>query len=150
MTVLFAFLHHLFAFTLVAALVAELVLLREEITAQRAKRLAVFDAVYGGSAGVLLIVGLVRVGYLEKGAGYYFHSIPFLVKFGTFIVLALISIYPTVKFIQWRRAYKSGAVPVTDAAAKRPIQMVIHLEALGVVVILLCAALMARGIGFFG
>jgi putative membrane protein len=59
-----------------------------------------------------------------------------------FIAVALLSIYPTVKFLKWRQGVDAAAVP--------KIRRILHLELAGVVIILLCAALMARGIGFFG
>ena len=55
MTVLFAFLHHLAAFTLVAAIAIEFVLLRGELTLWTARRLQVTDAMLGGAATVLLV-----------------------------------------------------------------------------------------------
>jgi putative membrane protein len=66
MIVLFAFLHHLAAFTLVAAVALEFVLLRGELTLWSARRLQVADMILGLAAGVLLIVGLVRVVWLER------------------------------------------------------------------------------------
>jgi putative membrane protein len=77
-TIFLAFLHHLAAFALVAALTVELVLLNGELTLKSARRLQMIDAVYGASAGLLLLVGLLRVFYFEKGAAYYFHSAPFI------------------------------------------------------------------------
>ena len=68
MTSLFAFLHHLAAFTLFAALVVELILIREVLTVGTARKLQIADMVFGISAGVLVIVGLLRVFYFEKGA----------------------------------------------------------------------------------
>ena len=53
MTSLFAFLHHIAAFTLFAALVVELILIREVLTVGTARRLQVADMVFGISAGVL-------------------------------------------------------------------------------------------------
>jgi len=141
MPALFAFLHHLAAFTLVAALAIEFVLLRGE---PNLRRLAIVDAIFGASAGVLLVVGMLRVSYFEKGTAYYFHSIPFLLKLTLFIVVGLLSIYPTVQFIRWRKA--GSVAPGTLRLARR----IVHWELAGIVVIVLCAALMARGIGFFG
>ncbi len=54
--------------------------------------------------------------------------------------MALLSIYPTVKFLSWRKK-------APDAASVPAIRRILHLELIGVVLILLCAALMARGIG---
>ena len=61
MSTLFAFLHHLCAFTLVAALAIEFVLIRGELTLVSARRLLMTDMVYGITAGALLVIGLLRV-----------------------------------------------------------------------------------------
>jgi putative membrane protein len=74
MAAIFAFLHHLAAFTLFAAVVVELISIRGELTLGDARRLQVADMVLGISAGVLLIVGLIRVFHYEKGSAYYFHN----------------------------------------------------------------------------
>jgi len=145
MSTLFAFLHHVAAFTLVSALAVEFVLIRQEFTLGSARRLPITDAVLGVSAGFLLIVGLLRVFYFEKGSLYYFSSHAFLTKFAVFIVVALLSIVPTVEFLSWRKALKAGQVPVVDAKKMRLVRSLIDGELLGIVVILFCAAIMARG-----
>ena len=61
MIVLFAFLHHLAAFTLVAAIALEFVLLRGELTIWNARRLQVADMVLGIAATILLLLGFARV-----------------------------------------------------------------------------------------
>jgi putative membrane protein len=145
MSTLFAFLHHLCAFTLVAAVAIEFTLLRQELTVASARRLQVTDAVLGVAAGALLIIGLLRVFYFEKGASYYFHSHAFLTKFALFIIIGLLSIGPTLEFLSWRGAIKAGQVPVVNAGKLRRVRAVIHAELAAIVVILLCAAIMARG-----
>jgi len=145
MSTLFAFLHHLCAFTLVAAVAIEFMLVRQELTVASARRLQVTDAVLGVAAGALLIIGLLRVFYFEKGASYYFHSHAFLTKFALFIIIGLLSIVPTREFLSWRGAIKAGQVPAVDAGRLRRVSAVIHIELAAIVVILLCAAIMARG-----
>lgn len=142
MTAFMAFLHHVAAFALVAALVVELVLIRGELTPTTARRVARADAIFGVSSLVLLVVGLLRVFYFEKGAAYYFHSGTFIAKLGLFILVGLLSIYPTMKFIAWRKGLDASSLPA--------IRRVIHLELIAVVFILLFAALMADGIGYWG
>jgi putative membrane protein len=135
-----AFLHHVAAFAVVAAIAIEFVLIRDELNARTVRRLAAADAVLGVSATVLLVVGLLRVFYFEKGAAYYFSNSAFIVKLSLFVAIALMSIYPTVKFLGWRKkAPDPAAVPV--------IRRILHLELIGVAGILLAAALMAKGIG---
>jgi putative membrane protein len=147
---LFAFVHHLAAFAIVAALVLELVLLRGPLTVWSAKRIMAADAVYGASAGVLLAVGLVRVFFFEKGFGYYINSIPFLVKFGLFVAIGIASIYPTLRFLSWRGALKQGRAPEISEADQRRLRKIVHFELFAVVLVILCAALMARGVGILG
>ena len=147
MAALFAFLHHLAAFTLVAALAIEFVLLRDVLTNKAARKIIAADTVYGISAGVLLVVGLSRVFHFEKGATYYFHTWTFIAKLTLFILIGLASIVPTLEFLSWRRAVKQGQTPVVDADRLRRLRSIIHLELAGVVLILLMAALMAKGIG---
>jgi len=149
MTTFFAFLHHLFAFTLVSALAVEFILIgqarSEALSLSIARRLAVADAVLGVSATLLLVVGLLRVFYFEKGAAYYFHNHAFLTKLSLFILVAIMSLVPTFEFLSWRRALSEGRTPVINMRKMRTVRMIIHAELAAVVVILLCAAIMARG-----
>jgi putative membrane protein len=145
LTVLFAFLHHVAAFTLVAAVAIEFVLLRGELTLWAARRLQATDAILGIAATVLLMVGLSRVFWFEKGAAYYFHSLAFLTKFALFIIVALLSIVPTLEFLSWRQATKAGQVPAVAASKLRRVRMILHIELAAIVLILLCAAIMAKG-----
>lgn len=146
MPALFAFLHHIAAFTLFAALVIQLITLKGDLTLEKARRLQTADMILGMSATLLLVVGLVRVFYFEKGAYYYFHSHSFLTKFGLFLVLALLSIIPTREFLRWRSAVKSGQVPAVTEAKLKSVRSIVHYELVGVVLIILFAALMAKGI----
>jgi putative membrane protein len=145
---LLAFLHHLSAFVVFAALMVELVLIKAQLTTASARAVLRMDAVYGAAATVLLIVGFVRVFYTEKGAFYYFHSAAFIAKITLFAIVGLLSIYPTVQFMGWRRTLKAQQTPVLEEARRRTIRMVIHAELTLLAIIMLCAALMARGLGY--
>jgi putative membrane protein len=146
----FAFLHHVAAFALVAALVLEFVLIRDELTLAGARRLRAADAVFGLSAGVVLAVGLLRVFYFEKGVDYYLHSAPFHAKVSLFFLIAILSIYPTVVFLSWKRPLAQGQIPHVAPAKLRSIRALLHFELIAVILLILCAALMARGVGSFG
>jgi putative membrane protein len=145
-----AFLHHAAAFVIVGVLTAELVLLGGELTPTSARSILRMDVAYGIAAVVLLIVGFGRVLYTEKGPTYYLHSIPFLVKISLFLIVGLLSIYPTFQFLGWRGALRAGRAPALAAPVRRRLRMVVHIELTLLFVIMLCAALMARLIGFFG
>jgi putative membrane protein len=147
MSAFVAFLHHVAAFALAGALAIEFVLIRDELTLRSARRLLIADAVLGAAAGVVLAAGLLRVFYFEKGAAYYFHSVPFIAKFSLFVAIALLSIYPTVTFLSWRAGVKRLQAPVLEPGKLRRIRSLIHFELALLVVLILCAALMAKGIG---
>jgi putative membrane protein len=148
MSAFFAFLHHIAAFTVFATLVVELVLLKDELSVQRARKIQRADLAFGISAGVVLVIGLLRVFYFEKGASYYFHSIPFIAKLSLFALVGLVSIYPTMQFLSWGGALKQGRAPSVTPGTLRSLRMIIHAELTGIVIIILCAALMARGVGY--
>jgi putative membrane protein len=61
-------------------------------------------------------------------------------------VVGVISIYPTLAFLTWRRAAKSGQAPVVTPKHLRNLKMAINTELVGLVLIMLFAALMARGL----
>jgi putative membrane protein len=145
-----AFLHHAAAFLVFGTLLAELVLLRGEPTPSAARSVLRVDMLYGIAALIVLVAGLIRVFYTEKGAAYYFASGPFLVKLGLFIAVGMLSIYPTLKFLGWRSALKEGRAPELDDATRRKVRMLIHVELTLLVVIVLMAIMTARGIWYVG
>ena len=145
-----AFLHHIAAFAFVAALAIELVLIREELTLKSTRKLPLVDLAAGISAGVVLIVGAIRVMYFEKGADYYLHSAPFIAKISLFVIIALLSIYPTIEFLSWLKPVGQGQLPVVSEQKRRLLRAIIHAELGLVVLLILGAALMARGVGYFG
>ena len=150
MSAFFAFLHHIAAFALVAALAIELILVGDELTIERTRKLLRVDMFSGAAAGSLLAIGLIRVMWLEKGAAFYFHNAAFIAKLALFLLVALLSIYPTREFLGWRKALQRGQRPFVEPAKVRRIRTVLHIELIGVVLIILCAALMARGVLYLG
>lgn len=149
-TITLAFIHHAAAFLVVAALMTELVLLRNDLTVASARSVLRMDAVYGIAAIVLVIAGLLRVFYTEKGAAYYFASGSFLTKLTLFIIVGLISIYPTMKFMGWRKALREQRLPPFDVGTRRKVRMTIHVELTLLFIIMLMAVMMARGIWYLG
>jgi putative membrane protein len=149
-TITAAFIHHAAAFLVVAALMVELVVLKSELTPTSARSVLRMDAVYGIAALVLLVAGFTRVFYTEKGSAYYFDSGAFLLKLALFIVVGLLSVYPTIKFMGWRKALREGRVPELDANTRRRVRMLIHIELTLLFVIMLMAIMMARGVWYLG
>jgi len=147
LSALIAFVHHLGAFTLVSAIAAEFLLTRGEISLLNARRLLTVDLILGVAAATVLTAGVLRVLFFEKGLDYYLHNHAFLAKMALFMAVGLLSIKPTRQFLSWRTAIARGETPAIDADSTRTIRRIIHFELAGAVLILLCAALMAKGLG---
>lgn len=143
----FSFLHFVAVFGLVGALTVEWATLTESPTYREASLLQRCDRWYGISAGVVLVVGLLRVFYFEKGSAFYFANPFFHAKLGLFVIIGLLSIYPTIRFIKWRSQMTDGKAPAVPPAEYRVIRMVLRLELLLLLAMALCAAFMARGVG---
>ncbi len=142
-----AFLHHLAAFTLTGAIIYEHITFRKDLSLAEARRIQIMDILYGVSAGVLVIVGLLRVFFFEKGAAYYAQNWFFWTKMLGFVLVGLLSIYPTVRFISWRKLTTRNQVPEISDQELRRIKLILRLETLVLAIIIFSAAMMARGVG---
>lgn len=145
---LFAFFHHLCAFTLTACLVYEFISFRKDLSLAEARRIQRVDLAYGISAGLLLAFGLLRVFFFEKGANFYIQSPFFWVKMGAFVLVGVLSIDPTIRYIRWNKTLGENKPPVVSEGEYALTRRLLWLEVIGIAIILLAAPLMARGIGY--
>ena len=146
-TALMAFLHHLLAFALTACLVYEFIAYRKTMGLAEIQRIQRVDLVYGISAGLLLLIGLLRVFFFEKGVNFYVNNPFFWVKMIAFLMVGLLSIDPTIRYIRWNRTLRQNSVPEISEPEYKRTRLLLWLEVIGIAVILLAAPLMARGIG---
>jgi len=144
---LIAFAHFLAFFALSAALVLELALLTESLSVETARRIQRADLVLGIAAVLLLVFGFLRVIYFEKGSDYYFGNTFFLIKLALFVIAGVISLYPSAVFRRWNSELKQGIAPDLDSDMLSRLKKVIHWELVLIGGILICASLMAKGIG---
>ena len=140
---LMATLHHLSAFTLTACLVYEFIAFSKALTVEEARRIQRVDLWYGISAGLLVAVGLLRVFYFEKGAAFYAANLMFWVKMALFMIVGLLSIYPTIR---WNPTLAENRSPEIPDAEYKNIRLLLSLEIIGLVLILFAAPAMARAI----
>lgn len=142
-----SFLHFTFVFILVAAIGAEAFVLRLPLTAPVIKLLARLDLFYGLSAGGLVAAGLSRVYFGAGDEAYYFSNHAFWGKMAAFAVIGLISIWPTVKFIQWSSAVKKNEAFAPPPETVKRVRMLVTIEAHLLLIVVLFAVMMARGFG---
>jgi putative membrane protein len=136
--------HHLLVFSLFGIVFTEFFALRPGLSSDAVARLARVDLMYGILAGLIILIGFSRAIFAAKGWHYYSHNGFFWAKIGTFAVIGLLSIPPTLAFLRWRR---TGTTP-NDQDIKR-VRFYLHLELALFVPLLAFAAAMARGYGEF-
>lgn len=142
--VLWAWLHYLSVFVLLSTLVAEHLLFRPNPDITTARRLGRIDATYGIAAGAVLLTGIARMAF-EKGFAFYLQHWAFYVLLALFALVGLLSIYPTVVFLRWRKPVREGLAPEVDAETARRVVVILRLELVLLFLMPLLAAWMARG-----
>ncbi len=146
-TALMAFLHHVFAFAVAACLGYEFVAFRKGMSIEELKRIQRVDLVYGISAGLLLVVGLLRVFVFEKGINFYADNPFFWVKMTAFALVGVMSIDPTIRFLRWNKSLNENKAPEINENEFRRTRRLLWLELAGLLIIPFAAPMMARGIG---
>ncbi len=141
---LLASFHHLLVFGLVAMLVAESALLRGTVDRTTLQRLAGIDRGYGLCAMLLIVAGVARVWFGIKGHDFYLHNPWFHAKLGAFVLVGLLSILPTVRFLRWRKALAVNPAYLPDAAEVAKLRGIVRFELVLVAAIFVLAAGMAR------
>lgn len=139
-----AVLHHLVAFGLVATVMTEAVVIRWGVSGARLDRLARLDASYGASAALLVVIGVIRVIFGAKGYEYYLQNPWFWAKMASFLAVGLMSIAPTMRILNWRRTARGTADYEPPAAEVKGVMNWLRLESLGLVLVIIFAATMAR------
>lgn len=142
--ILVRYIHILAIMVLFSTLVAEHLLLAPEIPRRTLRRVAALDGLYGGSALIILTAGLTLWFGVGKPAAYYNANWIFHLKVGLFVLVGLVSIYPTVFFMRARKR-RDEIVAIPKALIR-----VIRLELALVALLPLLAILMARGYGAVG
>jgi putative membrane protein len=138
--------HHLLVFTLFGILACELVIVRQSMTGDDLKRIATIDLWYGIVALLIVIVGFSRAIFAAKGWAYYSVNSFFWAKIGVFVLIGVLSILPTVKYLNWRKTFRnSGSGP--DAASITVVRRILWLEVVLFAFLPAFAAAMARGYG---
>ncbi len=139
-----AWIHYVAVMLLIAALLGEHLQLKPELTAAEARTLQRLDNIYGGAAALVLVTGIMRM-YLEKGTTYYLHNGAFHALLGVFVVVALLSIYPTVVFLRWRAQTRAGRGQQLAGGQFKKLQMIMRLQMTLVLLAPFFATWMAHG-----
>lgn len=144
--IILRYVHFISIFAIVGSLVSEHLLLKNSLSRRELDRLSKIDGVYGLAALVLLGVGMTLwLGGYGKPTEFYSKNPVFHTKLTLFVLIGLLSIYPTVFFIRHRKGNPEELITVP-----KMIFWSLRLELLLLFTIPFLAGLMAKGIGYSG
>ncbi|WP_198972079.1 DUF2214 family protein [Xylophilus sp. ASV27] len=142
-----AYLHLLAIFTMVVFIASEAALCRAEwLNAKVVARLARVHLIYGIAALLVLATGLARIVWGVRGPVFYGTNWLLHAKVGMFVVVALISIKPTLTFRRWARAQRAGGA-LPDQSEVKATRRLVMAQAHLIALIPLAAVFLARGFG---
>src|SRR5262249_16006186 len=79
--------------------------------AAKARQLTRIDIAYFVSALAALATGVIRLFFYAKGIAFYLPNPAFQAKLALYVLVAVLSIRPTMRFVRWSRALDQGAGP---------------------------------------
>ena len=85
-------------------------------------------------------------GGYEKGTDYYLHQPLFHLKMTLFVIILLLEVVPMITLIKWRIALGKGAS--IDQGRARLFARISHVEGLLLMLMVIAATGMARGVTF--
>ncbi|WP_424961753.1 DUF2214 family protein [Ekhidna sp.] len=140
------YIHLLFIITIFCSLVAELIIIQNNISWKSLKKLSAIDGIYGLSALMVVGTGLLNWMVFGKGGTYYTGNTLFLIKISLFIVVGLLSIYPTVMIARAKKQNKKDPPQVIMLPNAAKMKRYVLVEIIIMACIPLLAELMANGI----
>lgn len=145
--VLTVYLHYAAMILIAVFLVIEAMNCVPGLAREQIRLLARVDLLYLAAAVVALATGVARVVWFGKGPAFYMQNPVFYIKLALFVAVGLISIPPTMQYLRWMRALKSGAAHVAPDYEAVRARRYVFAELLLFALIPLMAVMMARGIG---
>jgi len=139
-----AVIHFFTIFILVSALATQFGLLSIELTPDILRILRRADLAYGLSAAAALATGAMRI-ETAKGWHYYLHNEFFLAKATLFLLVAAVSVPPTVAYLRWGKRARDGST-IASSAERSRMRTFVFIELSILCVLVPCAVLMARGL----
>lgn len=139
--IIIRYLHFLGILLVVGGLVAEFFLLKKELTRQEVKKLSVIDSIYGIGSIVVVGAGFLMWFSVGKPADFYSYNWIFYTKVFLFLLVGILSIWPTVFFFRNRKG------PAATVIIPEYIIYLVRIELIIVALLPLLAVMMAMGIG---
>lgn len=137
-----SYLHLVLVFGMFSSVIVEATILKSEMTKNDIKILSIADLIFGITAGMTIIIGLLRMLHYGKGEDYYLNNPLFVFKLIVFSIIGMLSLYPTLAFRKARKM-KKNKIHINNY---KTIRLIILFEIILLLIIPLLAVLVANGI----
>tara|TARA_Y100000589_G_scaffold19812_1_gene16431 strand:- start:809 stop:1303 length:495 start_codon:yes stop_codon:yes gene_type:complete len=142
-----AYVHYLGIIICFGALTFERIFLKINLSKNEFISIIIADIIYGIAGLAILVTGILRVKYYGQGGEFYTNNPLFWIKVSLYIVVGLISLYPTTTYILWAIPLSKNKLPVISENLVNRFKLIVMTELIGFAIIPFFATLMSRGIG---
>ena len=142
------YVHLVFIIVVISCITIELITLKPTMSYKTVNWLSKVDGFYGFAAIIVVTTGILNWLQFGKGAAYYNNNSLFILKFSLFVLVGLLSIYPTVMILRLKKRNKHEQPEAIEMSGYATVRKVIILELIIMLFIPLLAELMANGIDF--
>ena len=142
-----AYFHYLGIILCFGALLYERIFLKENLNRKEVINMIVADVIYGIAGLAILITGILRVKYFGQGGEFYLNNPIFWFKVSVYVIVGLLSLYPTTTYILWAIPLSKNELPIISDNLVKRFKFIISTELACFAIIPFLATLMARGIG---
>ena len=142
-----AYIHYLGIILCFGALLYERIFLKENLNRKEVINMIVADVIYGIAGLAILITGILRVKYFGQGGEFYLNNPIFRFKVSVYVIVGLLSLYPTTTYILWAIPLSKNELPIISDNLVKRFKFIISTELACFAMIPFLATLMARGIG---
>jgi len=142
-----AYIHYLGIILCFGSLLFERIILKTNLSRRETIAMIIADSIYGIAGLAILITGILRVKYFGQGGVFYTSNPIFWIKVTLYILVGLLSLYPTITYILWAIPLSKNELPIISEKLVHRFSLIITSELIGFAIIPFFATLMARGIG---
>ena len=142
-----AYLHYLGIILCFGALLYERIFLKVDLNKREVINMIFADVIYGIAGLTILITGILRVKYFGQGGEFYLSNPIFWFKISLYVIVGLLSLYPTTTYILWAIPLSKNELPIISDKIVKRFKFIINTELFCFAIIPFFATLMARGIG---
>ena len=144
---LVAYVHYLGIILCFGSLLFERLTLKVDLNRNQVISMIIADVIYGLAGVAILVTGILRVKYFGQGGDFYTGNPVFWIKVSLYILVGLLSLYPTATYILWAIPLSKNKLPKISENLVMRFRLIITTELVGFATIPFFATLMARGVG---